>query len=127
MTANQNSIEEIEDLYEVFLQTGDLTFLYQCLERSCSVNNVAQSAIDLIKSKYGDDEEGNAAIISAIRSQSTFIQQHFQYSICVCVCVCVRNGLSEGKIWKLLAEIYGGEPESIKRQFKRKLKGFEEG
>lgn len=121
MQDNQTSSEEIENLYEEFLQTGDLDFFYRCLKKSCSNDTVANTAVDLIQSKYQDDEDGRPAVILSNRNQSVFLEQRLQYRIWR------HQGLSEGKIWKLLAEIYGGEADSIKRQFKRKTSNLTKG
>lgn len=107
--------EHIDDLYQQFLQTGDLAYFYKCLELSCSNKVVSDTAIDLIKTSYKDDEDGRPPIIAANRHQSLFIEQKFQYDIWR------KHGHSEGKIWRLFAEIYGIEADSVKRQFKRKL------
>ena len=108
------SEERVERLYEDFLHTGDLADFYKCLEIACSNNSVRGTAIELIKSKYKDDEDGRAAINSSNYNQSIFNEQLLQYNIWR------SRGLSEGKIWKILAEIYGSEADTIKRQFKRK-------
>ena len=121
MQDNQNSAEEIENLYEKFLQTGDLDFFYRCLKKSCSNDTVANTAVELIQSKYHSDEDGRPAIISSNRYQSVFHEQRLQDTIWR------KQGLSEGKIWKLLAKIYGGEADSIKRQFKRKAHNLTKG
>ena len=113
--------EKINDLYEQFLQTGDLAYFYKCLELSCSNKVVSDTAIDLIKTSYKDDEDGRPPIIAANRHQSLFIEQKLQYDIWR------KEGHSEGKIWRLFADKYGIEADSVKRQFKRKLSEQQKG
>lgn len=113
--------EQIDGLYEQFLQTGDLAYFYKCLELSCSNKLVTKTAIDLIKTGYKDDEDGIPPIIGANRHQALFNEQRLQYTIWR------SQGVSEGRIWRLFAEIYGIEADSVKRQFKRKLKELSKG
>jgi len=96
---SREQAEQIDDLYEQFLQTGDLAYFYECLEFSCSNKLVSDTAIDLIKTAYKDDEDGRPPIIAANRHQSLFIEQNLQYTILR------SHGLSERKIWQRLADI----------------------
>lgn len=113
--------EQIDGLYEEFLQTGDLAYFYKCLELSCSNKVVSDTAIDLIKTVYKDDGDGRPPIIAANRHQALFNEQRLQYTIWR------SRGVSEGRIWRLFAEIYGIEADSVKRQFKRKLSEQQKG
>ena len=108
--------EEIDRLYESFLHTGDLEYFYECLKLACGNDTVSQTAIELIKTRFVDDADGKAAIIAANRHQSLDIEKQFQYDLWR------SRGLSEGKIWRAFATIYGGDPESHKKRLKRKSK-----
>ena len=112
---------KIEDLYESFLKSGDLQSFYDCLTLACSNEAVSKTAIELIKSNYKDDPDGKPPIIASTRHQSLFIEQKFQYDIWQ------KRGLSEGKIWRMFADLYGIEADSVKRQFKRKLSEQQKG
>ena len=108
--------EEIDRLYESFLHTGDLEHFYECLKLACGNDTVSQTAIELIKTRFVDDAEGKPAIIVANYNQSDDAGKQLQYDL-------LRSrGLSEGKIWRALATIYGGNPESHKKRLKRKFK-----
>ena len=113
--------EKIENLYESFLQSGDLQSFYDCLTLACSNDTVSKTAIELIKSHYKEDSDGNPPIIASNRHQSLFIEQKLQYDIWR------KHGHSEGKIWRMFADLYGIEVDSVKRQFKRKLSEQQKG
>jgi len=108
--------EEIDLLYENFLHTGDLGHFYKCLILACDNDIIAKTAIDLIKMRFKDDADGRAAIIAANRHAVLDAEMKFQYDIWR------SYGLSEGKIWRAFAEIYGGDPDSYKKRLKRKFK-----
>ena len=108
--------EEIDRLYENFLHTGDLEHFYECLKLACAADIVSQTAIELIKTRFVDDADGKAAIIAANRHHSLDVEKQFQYTLWR------SRGLSEGKIWRAFAKIYGGDPESHKKRLKRKFK-----
>ena len=88
---------------------------------ACAADIVSQTAIELIKTRFVDDADGKAAIIAANRHQSLDAEKQFQYDLWR------SRGLSEGKIWRAFATIYGGDPESHKKRLKRKFKADPKG